>query len=108
MGHAHFEEVAHHVELMVDHFGVPGLLVQRVEGMNVTVGRLRGEDGGNPLFKLGAKLGLRAGEFGVAVGMDGQREANGLDDIVNVGIAPRRAGVFPLRLVALLHAGQGL
>ena len=100
VGDAHLEEVAHHVELVPADVAEVRMAVDRVERMDVAVGQLGREDDRDPLLDLRAEGRLRLGQFGIAFRIDGQRQADRLHRVVDVGVAPGRAGVLPVRLAA--------
>ena len=107
MGDAHFEEVAHHVELMPIDVAEARVAVEYMERMDVAVGRLRGEDDRDPFLEFGAQLILSLRQCGIVSGLDRQREADCLRHVVDIGIAPRCAGIFHALGLTLEHAAGG-
>ena len=89
MRHAHFDEVAHHVELMVARFREMGLFAQVVEGVYVAGRFLRGKDNRNPLFHLLTKPTLSLRHHRVVAGGNLKRKRDRLHSVVDVGVAPR-------------------
>ncbi len=97
VGDSHFKEVTHHVELVPGDVAEMWMAVDRVERMDIAVGQLGRQNDRDPLLDLGAESHLRFAQFGIAFGIDRQRQADGFDRVVHVGVAPRSAGVLPVR-----------
>lgn len=88
-------------------FVVPLVPVDHVEGVDVAVFRLRRLDDRDPLPDLGAKKLLPLRQLRIITGIDRQRHAHRLHRVVHVGVAPRRAGVLPPRILTPVNPAHG-
>ena len=105
--HAHLDEVAHHVELVVVWTREVLLSTQRMERVDVTARLLRGEEELDPLLELRAQIVVRPAPFGVVARIDLERKADGLCGVVRIRVAPRAALELDARLLACVELSRG-
>ena len=105
MGEGRFDEIAGRIAFVVALVGPPLQPVQRIEGLQVTVGLLGTEDLGDPIVELLPDRGLGGDDLLVALRIEHQCQAHRLDRVVDVGVGPGGAAMADKRPAGQLVSG---